>query len=148
MNSIGVACAYILEREARGWKDIARAWARNEEPGQYERELRRCSSACMQGQIRKFHDCFSHVDRSLITAPENLRPKLRNGGSIVQRVFSFSSIAFSFRFSLWFFSDLVISLYQGAFRPLVYIGFYLKRVVLKRFEWCWKREKSCMPIVV
>jgi hypothetical protein len=45
---------------------------------------------------------------------------------IVQWVFSFSSTAFSFRFSPWFLSDLVISLYQGAFRPLVYVGFYLK----------------------
>jgi hypothetical protein len=44
---------------------------------------------------------------------------------IVQRVFSFSSTAFSFRFSLDFCSDLVNSLYQGVFRPLVYVGFHL-----------------------
>jgi hypothetical protein len=44
---------------------------------------------------------------------------------IVQRVFSFSSTAFSFHFRLDFCSDLVISLYQGVFRPLVYVGFHL-----------------------
>jgi hypothetical protein len=44
---------------------------------------------------------------------------------IVQRVFSFSSTAFSFLFCLDFCSDLVISLYQGAFIPLVYVGFHL-----------------------
>jgi hypothetical protein len=54
----------------------------------------------------------------------------------------------AFVFHLDFCSDLVISLYQGVFRPLVYVGFHLKRVVIKRFEWCWKREKSFMPIVV
>jgi hypothetical protein len=48
----------------------------------------------------------------------------------------------AFIFRLDFCSDLVISLYQGAFRPLVYVGFHLKRVVSKRFEWCWKREKK------
>jgi hypothetical protein len=64
---------------------------------------------------------------------------------IVQRVFSFSSIAFSFLFCLDFCSDLVISLYQGVLRPLFYDGFHLKRVVIKRFEWCWKREKvACL----
>jgi hypothetical protein len=47
----------------------------------------------------------------------------------------------AFVFHLDFGSDLVISLHQGAFRPLVYFGFHLKRVISKRFEWCWKREK-------
>jgi hypothetical protein len=42
---------------------------------------------------------------------------------IVQWVFSFSSTAFSFLFCLDFYLDLVISLYQGVFRPLVYVGF-------------------------
>jgi hypothetical protein len=45
---------------------------------------------------------------------------------IVQRVFSFSRTAFSFRFRLHFCSDLVISLYQGVFRPLVYVGIHQK----------------------
>jgi hypothetical protein len=40
---------------------------------------------------------------------------------IVQRVFSFSSTAFSFLFRLDFCSDLVISLHQGVFIPMVYI---------------------------
>jgi hypothetical protein len=50
---------------------------------------------------------------------------------IVQRVFSFSSTAFSFRFLPWFCSDLFICLYQGALRPLVYVGFHLKELFQK-----------------
>jgi hypothetical protein len=50
---------------------------------------------------------------------------------IVQRVFSFSSTAFSFLFCLDFCSDLVISLHQGVFRPLVYVGFHLKDLFQK-----------------
>jgi hypothetical protein len=45
---------------------------------------------------------------------------------IVQRVFSFSSTTFSFRFRLDFCLDLVMYLYQGVFRPLAYVGFHLK----------------------
>jgi hypothetical protein len=45
---------------------------------------------------------------------------------IVQRVFSFPRTAFSFRFRLKFCSDLVLSLYQGVFRPLVYVSFHQK----------------------
>jgi hypothetical protein len=45
---------------------------------------------------------------------------------IVQRLFSFSSTAFSFLFCLEFCLDFVISFYQGLFRPLVYVGFHLK----------------------
>jgi hypothetical protein len=64
---------------------------------------------------------------------------------IVQRVFSFSSTAFSFDFHLDFYSDLVISLYQGVFRPLVYIGFHPKRVVIKRLNGVGKEKKvSCL----
>jgi hypothetical protein len=44
---------------------------------------------------------------------------------IVQRVFSFSSIAFSFHFSPLFLFRSCYSLYQVAFRPLVYVGFHL-----------------------
>jgi hypothetical protein len=40
-----------------------------------------------------------------------------------------------------------MSLYQGVFTPLVYVGFHLKRS-FKKVEWCWKREKSFMTIVV
>jgi hypothetical protein len=50
---------------------------------------------------------------------------------IVQRVFSFSSTAFSFLFRLDFCLDLVISLYQGVFKPLVYVGFHLKELIQK-----------------
>jgi hypothetical protein len=60
---------------------------------------------------------------------------------IVQRVFSFSSTAFSFRFSPWFFSDLVISLYQGVFRPLVYVGFHQKSCFKKVWMMLEKRKK-------
>jgi hypothetical protein len=45
---------------------------------------------------------------------------------IGQRVFSFYRTAFSFLFRLDFCSDLVISLHQGVFRPLVYVGFHQK----------------------
>jgi hypothetical protein len=50
---------------------------------------------------------------------------------IVQRVFSFSATAFSFLFCLHFCSDFVISLYQGEFRPLVYVGFHQKSCLKK-----------------
>jgi hypothetical protein len=43
----------------------------------------------------------------------------------VQRVFSFSSTAFSFLFCLDFCSELVISLKKGVFIPLVYVGFHI-----------------------
>jgi hypothetical protein len=67
---------------------------------------------------------------------------------IVQRVFSFSSTAFSFLFCLDFCSDIVISLYQGAFRPMFYVGFHLKRVVMKMVWMVLEKRKSFMPIVV
>jgi hypothetical protein len=53
----------------------------------------------------------------------------------------FLVLRLAFIFRLDFCSDLVISLYQAAFRPLVYVCFHLKRVFSKRFEWCRKREK-------
>jgi hypothetical protein len=63
---------------------------------------------------------------------------------IVQRVFFFSRTAFSFRFLPWFFVQILfyicIKLYFDHWSMLVFI----KRVVSKRVEWCWKREKvSC-----
>jgi hypothetical protein len=48
---------------------------------------------------------------------------------IVQRVFSFSRIAFIFCLDLC--SDLVISLHQGIFRPLVFVGFHQKSCLKK-----------------
>jgi hypothetical protein len=54
---------------------------------------------------------------------------------IVQRVFSFSSTAFSFYFCLDFYSDFVylcIKVYLDHWSKLIFI----KRVVSKRFEWC------------
>jgi hypothetical protein len=53
----------------------------------------------------------------------------------------FLELRLAFVFCLDFCSDLVIYLHQGVFRPLVYVGF-IKKVVSKRFEWCWKREKK------
>jgi hypothetical protein len=52
-----------------------------------------------------------------------------------------------FIFCLDFCSDLVIFLYQGAFRPLVYVGFHQK----SGFKKVWmvlEKRKSFMPIVV
>jgi hypothetical protein len=54
---------------------------------------------------------------------------------IVQRVFSFSRTVFSFRFLPWFLLYLCIKVYLNHWSMLVFI----KRVISKRFEWCWKR---------
>jgi hypothetical protein len=62
---------------------------------------------------------------------------------IVQWVFSFSRTTFSFRFSPWFFSDLVLSLHQGVFRPLVYVGFHQKSC-LKKVWMVLAKRKSFM----
>jgi hypothetical protein len=43
---------------------------------------------------------------------------------IVQRVFSFLELHLAFIFCLDFCSDLVISLHQGVFGRLVYVGFH------------------------
>jgi hypothetical protein len=62
-------------------------------------------------------------------------------------VFSFSTTAFSFFFALIFVQILLylcMKVYLDHWSMLVFI----KRVVSKRFEWCWKREKSFMPKVV
>jgi hypothetical protein len=58
----------------------------------------------------------------------------------VQRVFSFSRTAFSFRFCLDFCSDLVISLHQSVFRPLVYVGFHQKSCFKKVWMVLEKRK--------
>jgi hypothetical protein len=50
---------------------------------------------------------------------------------IVQQVFSFFAIAFSFCFCLDFCSDLVISLHQGVFGPLDYVCFHQKNCFKK-----------------
>jgi hypothetical protein len=50
-------------------------------------------------------------------------------------------------FHLHFCSDLVLSLHQGVFGPLVYVGIH-QEVVSKRFEWCWKRKKVSCKVVV
>jgi hypothetical protein len=67
---------------------------------------------------------------------------------IVQRVFSFSRTTFSFRFfaliSIHILFYLCIKVYLDLWSMLVFI----KRVVSKRFKWCWKREKvSCKKVV-
>jgi hypothetical protein len=45
---------------------------------------------------------------------------------IVQRVFSFLLLRLAFIFRLDLCSDLVLSLYQGVFLPLVHVGFHQK----------------------
>jgi hypothetical protein len=62
---------------------------------------------------------------------------------IVQWVFSFSRNAFSFRFLPWFFSDLVISLHQGVFGPLVYVGIHQKSC-FKKVWMVLEKRKSFM----
>jgi hypothetical protein len=59
----------------------------------------------------------------------------------------FLELRLAFIFCLDFSSDVVLSLYQGVFWPLVDAGFHQKSC-FKRFEWCWKREKiSCKKVV-
>jgi hypothetical protein len=61
---------------------------------------------------------------------------------IVQRVFSFSTTVFSFCFlPLFLFRScyIFVKVYFDLWSMLVFI----KRVELKRFEWCWKRKKIC-----
>jgi hypothetical protein len=66
---------------------------------------------------------------------------------IVQRVFSFSATAFSFCFCLDFRSDLVLSLFQGVFGPLVYVGFHQKSCFKKVRMVLEKRKKLCKKVV-
>jgi hypothetical protein len=56
-------------------------------------------------------------------------------------VFSFSATAFSFCFFLDFCSDLVISLHQGVFEPLVYVCFHQKRCFEKGLNGVGKEKK-------
>jgi hypothetical protein len=65
------------------------------------------------------HVCFGEILTPFFIAKNTLVFTL-----IVQRVFSFSRTAFGFLFRLDFCSDLVISLHQGVFGPLVYVGFH------------------------
>jgi hypothetical protein len=62
---------------------------------------------------------------------------------IVQRVFSFSATAFSFCFCLDFCSDLLLSLHQGVFWPLVYVGFHQKSC-FKKVWMVLEKRKSFM----
>jgi hypothetical protein len=62
---------------------------------------------------------------------------------IVQRVFSFSRTAFSFLFCLDFCSDLVLSLHQGIFGPLVYVGIHQK-CCFKKVWMVLEKRKSFM----
>jgi hypothetical protein len=60
---------------------------------------------------------------------------------IVQRVFSFSATAFSFHFCLDFCSDLDLSLHQGVFGPLVYVGIHQKKSFQKGSNGVGKEKK-------
>jgi hypothetical protein len=67
---------------------------------------------------------------------------------IVQRVFSFSRTAFSFHFFALIFIQILFYLCIKVYLDLWSMLVFIKRVVLKRFEWCWKREKvSCKKVV-
>jgi hypothetical protein len=67
---------------------------------------------------------------------------------IVQRVFSFSATAFSFHFLPWFCVQILLYLYIKVYFDLWSMLVFIKRVISKRFEWCWKREKvSCKKVV-
>jgi hypothetical protein len=59
-------------------------------------------------------------------------------------VFSFSRTAFSFLFRLDFYSDLVLSLHQGVFGPLVYVGIHQKSC-FKKVRMVLEKRKSFMP---
>jgi hypothetical protein len=58
-------------------------------------------------------------------------------------VFSFSRTAFSFHFRLDFCSDLVLSLHQGVFGPLVYVGIHQKSC-FKKVLMVLEKKKSFM----
>jgi hypothetical protein len=66
---------------------------------------------------------------------------------IVKRVFSFSATAFSLYFLLDFCSNLVLSLYQSVFGPLVYVGFHQKSYFKKVQMVLEKRKFSCKKVV-
>jgi hypothetical protein len=67
---------------------------------------------------------------------------------IVQRVFSFSRTAFSFHFFALIFVQIFLYLCIKVYFDLWSMLVFIKRVVSKRFEWCWKREKvSCKKVV-
>jgi hypothetical protein len=58
-------------------------------------------------------------------------------------VFSFSRTTFSFHFSPWFSLDLVLSLHQGVFGPLVYVGIHQK-ICFKKVWMVLEKRKSFM----
>jgi hypothetical protein len=62
---------------------------------------------------------------------------------IVQRVFSFSATAFRFLFRLDFCSDIVLSLHQGVFGPLVHIGIHQKSY-FKKVRMVLEKRKNFM----
>jgi hypothetical protein len=66
----------------------------------------------------------------------------------VQWVFSFSATAFSFHFFALIFVQILFYLCIKVYLDLWSMLVFIKRVVSKRFEWCWKREKvSCKKVV-
>jgi hypothetical protein len=86
------------------------------------------------------------LERSMLrfSLPRTLRFSLLS----FQWVFSFSATAFSFRFSPWL---LFRSCYIFASKVHLYLWsmlVFIKRVSLKRFVWCWKREKALCKKVV
>jgi hypothetical protein len=60
----------------------------------------------------------------------------------------FLELRLAFVFCLDLCLDLVIYFYQGVFFASGQYWFSSKRVVSKKFEWCWKREKALRKKVV
>jgi hypothetical protein len=67
---------------------------------------------------------------------------------IIQRVFSFSRTVFSFHFFAMIFVQIFLYICIKVYLDLWSMLVFIKRVVSKRFEWCWKREKVFMPKLV
>jgi hypothetical protein len=56
-------------------------------------------------------------------------------------VFSFSRTVFSFHFFTLIFVQILLYLCIKVYLDHWSMFVFIKRVVSKRFEWCWKREK-------
>jgi hypothetical protein len=81
--------------------------------------------------VGSHHVCFGER-HDLFSLPRTLEFSLLSFNECTL----FLVLCLAFVFCLDFCLDLVISLYQGVFIPFIYVGFHLKSVVIKRFEWC------------
>jgi hypothetical protein len=67
---------------------------------------------------------------------------------IVQRVFSFSATAFSLHFFTLIFVQILLYLFIKVYFCPWSLLVFIKRVGLKKFKWCWKRQKALCKKVV